>query len=301
MKYVMNTRNHIFTVFDSIEDLVDQAFCCHDPEQFATRCNPTIRYEGDFRQFCVKQADRLKGRERWVLGVRDRRTTLDLLENPPDWMVERAHECLDQIQTAIAKQHEGTAPRRKRLRGLEDGDTLMLERVMTRHPEPWERMHRPAVPHKIVRIMVNPVTSAGEDKLNLVYRGAAAVASAMQIEEQGGKAEIWAGNCVSDGTTAFGAANFSQLTLVKPANEPTTISRTLATVAHLGFFRCVMLNAFQNSAKTSAEGHAYGRCADISKPVLDHVKPDVMIDWKDTSLTAACAAVSRSIEAAEAA
>ena len=28
---------------------------------------------------------------------------------------------------------------------------------------------------------------------------------------------------------------------------------------------------------------------------------DVMIDWKDTSLTAACAAVSRSIEAAEAA
>ena len=302
MKYHLNTSDHIVTVFDSVDDLIDQAFCCHDPEQFATRCNPTNRM-ANRREFCVKQADRLKGsRADWALGIKDLQTATDLLNNPPDWMVDKAHECLDQIDTAVAKQHDSAAPRRKRLRGLEDGDTLMLERVMTRHPEPWERMDRPTVSHKVVRILVNCATSWKLDKESLVYRGAAAVASAMQIEQRGGKCEIWAAFCSDRCVSAYGVDNLDQLTLVKPVNEPTTISRTLATVAHLGFFRCVMLNAAQNSAQRSDYAdHNYGVPAKISKVVQTYVKPDVTIDYKDVSLTAACAAVSRSIEATDAA
>ena len=300
MKYHMNTPNRCVTVFDSVGDLIDQAFCCHDEEQFASRCNPIQTHDGDLREFCVKQANRLEHRHTWVMGVKNRKTTMDLFDNPPDWMIGKAHSCLDQIDTAVANQNEAAAPRRKRRLGLEDGDTLMLDRVMTRHPEPWERMERPDVSHKVVRILVNCATDWKQDKEILVYRGAAAVASAMQIEQRGGKCEIWATFCSSSCRYAYGVKNFDQITLVKPCNEPTTVTRTLATVAHLGFFRCVMLNASQNSAQSSPhEDHNYGIPARISGPVQTYVKPDVTIDYTDVTLTAACAAVSRSIEAAD--
>tara|TARA_R110000824_G_scaffold43722_1_gene127567 strand:- start:1172 stop:2101 length:930 start_codon:yes stop_codon:yes gene_type:complete len=301
MKFHNCSSTFIDVSVDSPEELLDLAFAHELPESRSFYA-PWFAKGWNFarmRKWCKKQAARLENRRDWTMDIVTRKDAEELLCNPPEWMVDRAHECLDKIESVVANMHLADIPRRRRLRNLEDGSSLMTERVLTRHPEPWEDMHRVSVTSKVVRIIVNMTTPWNMPKENLVYRGAAAVASAMEIERRGGKCEIYITTCCAGSSTrgGFGTDGLALTALIKPVDEPTTVSRTLATCAHIGFYRCVVLNSKQTIARSSTAEHSYGSPRAIWPNVLSRYQADVVIDHKDTTLTKACAAVERAVAA----
>tara|TARA_R100000458_G_scaffold58438_1_gene66478 strand:+ start:1036 stop:1968 length:933 start_codon:yes stop_codon:yes gene_type:complete len=302
MKYYTCNSRLIDVEVDSPEELFELAFAHETLLDNKVRhfYAPEFAKGWDFvkmRKHCKSMAaDMLRSGDQWLQGITSRSKAEDLLCNPPSWMVDRAHECLDKIEAAVANAHLADAPRRRRRRNLEDGDTIMMERAMLRHPEPWERTERVPTASKVVRIMVNQSTGANMDRNTLVYRGAAAVAAAMEIERRGGKCEIYATTCNTNTKSGFGCDRLSMTTLVKPVNEPTTISRTLAVCSHIGIYRAVVLNARQTVARSSCESHGYGLRENVYGHIRDRYQPDVIIDQGDVTLTRACGAVSRAIE-----
>jgi hypothetical protein len=301
MKYHTCTTSLIDVEVDGPEELFKLAAAHEFPaDEVRHLYAPRFAKGWDYvkmRSHCKAMAARMfDSGHGWLQGITDRSKADDVLRNPPSWMTERAHQCLDQIDQAVANMNLADVPRRRRRRNLEDGDTIMMERAMLRHPEPWERTERVPTASKIVRIMVNQSTGAGMNRETLVYRGAAAVAAAMEIERRGGKCEIYATTCNTNTNTGFGCKRLSMTTLVKPVNEPTTISRTLAVCAHIGIYRGVVLSARQTVARSSCNGHGYGSREDVYQHVKDRYQPDVIIDQGDTTLATACAAVTRAIE-----
>lgn len=283
MRYLQNTKTRIGVRFDSVEDMMQAT-------SFAeSHANPAATA----KQRWINMQD-LKDRDvdpDWTEGITDADSLANLFANPPEWLIEAGTKCLDTINAAVGSRLDAPIKRRRRI-GVEDGDSVNIDRFLVRSPEPWERMDSYRNTTPIVTITVDLVTSAGQSRESLLWRGAAAVGAAMQIERLGGQCEIIGINAVAK---VDGERRLIQEILIKPVHEKATLSSTLICTGHVGFYRYAVLNSFFACSVGRVAG-GMGQCMDTPISVLKDVGCDIHIGRNCTSASKAIAEANAAIE-----
>ena len=283
MRYLQNTETRIGVRFNSVVDMMQAT-------RFAeSHANPAATA----KQRWINMQD-LKDRDvdpDWTEGITDADSLANLFANPPEWLIEAGTKCLDTINAAVGSRLDAPIKRRRRI-GVEDGDSVNIDRFLVRSPEPWERMDAYRNTTPIVTITVDLVTSAGQSRESLLWRGAAAVGTAMQIERLGGQCEIIGINAVAK---VDGERRLIQDILIKPVHEKATLSSTLICTGHVGFYRYAVLNSFFACSVGRVE-RSMGQCMDTPISVLKDVGCDIHIGRNCTSASKAIAEANAAIE-----
>ena len=222
-----------------------------------------------------RRAEAAAGRDDYYEGISTEEVLAKNTANPPDWLINGGKRCLASINAAVGNRLQTPAKRRRRI-GVEDGDTVNIDRFLMRSPEPWERMeqHRNTTP--IIRITFDMVTSGGARKEDLLWRGAAAVASAMQIERLGGRCEIVGINVVTTPDKDYKMKKQIIRVMIKPAHVKAPLSSTLFASAHVGFYRFVVVQAINSLTRQGANG-GHGHCHNTTPQLLTELGSDIHI------------------------
>lgn len=277
MRYVKNTRKNIEIEFASVEEIMASAQYREDMRNpKAGTKNATMRdWKYNERRDTFPNVD-APSKYAGILSDED----LDnALTSPPQWLIDGGNRCLDEIEASIAPRIDAPGKRRRRI-GVEDGDTINVDRFLTRDPEPWERMERKRHTSPIVVITCDMGTNWKMQKHTLLWRGAAAVASAMAVERMGGRCEIWGVKSVTD--PGKGVKRLTTRVLVKRADESTSMSRTLTALGHVGFYRYVTLQACNTSLPVPACG-SYGAPTNVPRATLKDLQSDIHISRDATT------------------
>lgn len=136
-------------------------------------------------------------------------------------------------------------PRRKRVRNLEMGDELDLDRTVLRCPTPWDEIQRPPDSKKIVHLAVNFGIHCGGREEDTYWRGAALLALSDWIESQGVTTEIEVFNVARFPTVDMPAEDRLMCrTKVKRAGEPLIVDQVAMTACTITYFRGAHLMAY---------------------------------------------------------
>ncbi len=287
MRYCKNTKTQIDVRFDSVNDMMAAAnFADSHTNPLATAKQRSVNKDRFKERLADEKSD-------WMIGITDAKSLENLFAKPPQWLLDAGTECLDTINAAVGSRLDAPIKRRRRV-GVEDGDSVNIDRFLVRSPEPWERMesHRDTTP--IVTITVDLATSARQSREELLWRGAAAVATAMQIERLGGQCEILGINTINR-LDVDHKVNMTQVITIKPAHEKATLSSTLICTGHLGFFRYAVINTFFACSKQKVNS-VCGYPGNTSSALLQELGSDVHISRDCTTSSKAIAKANEMME-----
>ncbi len=120
------------------------------------------------------------------------------LNNPSQELLSAVDRMREHLMGEIAMP---ATPRRKIRRGLDDGDELDADRWLRRDPAAWEKTVREPTAKRNVTIGCNLSVSCSRKPHELLYRGAAALALADILTQQGYNVRILAFKVASDPTS----------------------------------------------------------------------------------------------------
>lgn len=211
-------------------------------------------------------------------SVASRRTTwsehtnakdvLAMLSAPPMEIVRVVEELRERIEAFIDVPTQAT---RKRRHGLDSGDELDPIAWVQRDPFGWSDSIRERKPKRVIRIAVNLSISAFRRQADLVYRGAAAVALADILSSLGHDVELVAFNHCS----RFSEQDMLGSVVLKASDQPMNISAVSIGLAHISYFRTVMLPALVRSSTKNVRSSLGQPC---SLPMEARRGFDVVVD-----------------------
>ena len=272
MKFHTLKPSYVDVEFASVDELIR----CSNLEDGYVNPKSSSKQAASRREVHLdRRSEAAGGRDDWYQDITTEEKLAKATANPPDWLIDGGKRCLASINAAIGSGLQTPAKRRRRI-GVEDGDTVNIDRYLMRSPEPWERMEQHRNTSPIIRITFDMVTSGGSDKEDLLWRGAAAVASAMQIERLGGRCEIVGINTVQTPDKDRKMKKQIIRVMIKPAHVKATLSSTLFASAHVGFYRFVVVQAI-NSLTLQGANSGHGHCINTPSDVLTEVGSDIHI------------------------
>lgn len=137
----------------------------------------------------------------------------------------------------------GHAPRRRRVRGLEDGDELNIDSVLRREPACWEAVRRPQSPALTATIVAQTGALASVSFAAAKWRGVAALVLAEQLALRGVAVRVlsvWASDhcIINDKATQV----YTEV-LVKDFDAPLNMTSMLTACGNINFSRSVLLHS----------------------------------------------------------
>ncbi len=182
-------------------------------------------------------ADCLSGESKWA----NHYTREKLVENvfsPPAHLIG----AIDKMREHLAGEVElPLKPRRKLRRGLDWGDTLDADRWLARDPSPWERIERKAEVRRLVRIGCNLAVSWKVKPLQLLYRGAAALALADHLTRKGCSVGVTLYKAVGEATSQV-KRGLVKCEIKRP-DMPMDLPALAFSMCEIAFFRCAVITA----------------------------------------------------------
>lgn len=235
---------------------------------------------------------------RWHGGVWSFTDWERVSKAPPAALVANVDACLAALDAVPLPMRE--APRRRNMRHLDEGDTLDAVRMVEdcNLDRAWSERRRSTVARPSLRIVLNGGINCNLDERSLAWRGAAALAIARRAEDCGADVEIivainWT-RCATDTMRDIVAS-----WCVKERGAYADRDTLTAYCCHFASFRwfawCLMA---QNMPGHRVCG-AWGRMERVAGCV-DHLKPDVIVDYGVTSRDTAIALMRQAMEIIEA-
>ncbi|MCK6470861.1 MAG: hypothetical protein L6R28_03865 [Planctomycetes bacterium] len=215
------------------------------------------------------QAQAFTGSNKWS-NFFTREKLLDQVFSPApelSLVVERMRERL------VGMLDLPTRPRRKVRRGLDCGDELNVDRWLARDPFAWERVEKSPEPRRTLTIGCNVSVHFAITPEQLLYRGAAAVALADYLTQQGCNVGI-ALFKVSDEPTNLVREGVVRCDLKAP-DMPLDLSAVTFSLCEIAFYRCAVVFA---GARRWPGNLAKGLGAPITLPPQDRASVDFLID-----------------------
>lgn len=164
-------------------------------------------------------------------------------------------------------------PRRKVRRGLDYGDELNVDRWLARDPYSWERVEKSPEPRRTLTIGCNVSVHYLVTPEQLLYRGAAAVALADYLTQQGCNVGITLFK-VSDEPTNLVRQGIVRCDLKAP-DMPLDLSAVTFALCEIAFYRCAIVFA---GARRWPGTLAKGLGAPVTLPAQDRAAVDFLID-----------------------
>jgi hypothetical protein len=211
--------------YGSIREIVEEALSDH------------AQTDGTRERLRALQERSLSGEDRWANHF-TRARLLEQISSPPAALTE----AIDAMRERLAGEVDlPTRPRRKIRRGQDWGETLDADRWLGRDPSPWERVERIQQERRLVQIGCNLSVHCKVKPAQLLYRGAAALALADFLTQQGCSVGVTlfktAGDVTSEVRTGVVRC------VVKRPDMPMDLSALAFSMCEIAFFRCALLVA----------------------------------------------------------
>jgi len=175
----------------------------------------------------------LSGKDPWASRY-TRERFLGELANPKQSLLD----AVDKMRAQLVESVElPSRPRRRIRHGQEFGEELDVDRWLSRDPYCWDRNVREQQPSRYVTIGCNLAVNASVKASQLLYRGAAALALADILTQQGVNVEIVCFDSVRRPTEVVqqGVIRY----VVKAGNMPLDIASVAFAMCEIAFFRVV--------------------------------------------------------------
>ena len=167
MKFHTLKPSYVDVEFASVDELIR----CSNLEDGYVNPKSSSKQAASRREVHLdRRSEAAGGRDDWYQDITTEEKLAKATANPPDWLIDGGKRCLASINAAIGSGLQTPAKRRRRI-GVEDGDTVNIDRYLMRSPEPWERMEQHRNTSPIIRITFDMVTSGGSDKEDLLWGG----------------------------------------------------------------------------------------------------------------------------------
>lgn len=172
-------------------------------------------------------------------------------------------------QLRDAKLPKPQSIKRTRRWSEEGGDEIDLDRLR-RGEAFWNDSHRENRPtsNATITIMANTSTPAYQDSMNVLWRGAAAVALTELIEQAGYRAEVWAMNYVASALTS--GKNLLSGVCLKRTGMPLNTSSLVNGFSGWNY-RTI---TFADYWLVGVPSMGYGQCRTMTKETAKLVTPD---------------------------
>lgn len=209
--------------YDSIREIVEEALSDH------------AQTDGNRELLRVVNTKHLTGEDKWAnYFTKDK--LLEQVHRPAEKLLKAIDDMREHLTAEVDMP---TKPRRKIRRGQDWGDTLDADRILARDPMPWERTDREPQDKRLVKIAVNLSVHCRQKPSEILYRGAATLALADFLTEQGCNVEIVAfmvaGN-VSDDVNV----GVSKI-VVKHPDMPMDVGALAFSLCEIAFYRLVVV------------------------------------------------------------
>lgn len=182
-------------------------------------------------------------------------------------------------------------PRRKLRRGLDCGDELDVDRWLVRDPNSWERMDRTTDAKRTVTVGCNISVHHLCGPEDLLYRGAAAVALADRLTQQGCNVGIVLFKVSLEPSTRVDRGVLR--CQLKASDMPLDLPAIAFALCEIAFYRCVVVVA---GARRWPGTLAKGLGAPVLLPEADRRSVDFLIDSDVRSESAAVSWLNRQLE-----
>jgi hypothetical protein len=180
-------------------------------------------------------------------------------------LAEPWREGLDEVQWMLFELRKVALPpvicQKRRPRFADEGDDVDHDRLRSGQ-EYWRTMRRESArgPQTIC-LVANMTTPASRDSMDVLWRGAVAIALADLLEEQGHRVELWACHRTRRGYRS-GADNF-QAVCLKRTEEPVDIS-TLTNAVSGWCYRTLWFQDMESEIRSKTTS-GLGHCLTISE------------------------------------
>lgn len=167
------------------------------------------------------------------------KSILQALQEAPKDLVEEVMRVKDDLDRDIPVP----AQKRRQIRHKqEEGDELDPDSWRMGRTDGWSSVRRESTPKRVIRIGVNVAILGSGEQADVIHRGAAAVALADLLTEQGYSVELMAVSCsrnVANETDAI----FIMSVPVKHSDMPMDVGAVTFALSDIAFFRAIMLRA----------------------------------------------------------
>jgi len=171
-------------------------------------------------------------------------------------------DAVDSMRRSLTESVVLTSPARNRRRGVNTGDEINVDRFLSRQPECWDRIERAPKPKRVVSIAINGITPGNFESRHLCPRGAAVIALADYLTEQGYSVGITLFAC-SRGLCQRAQRDISIVNIaVKHPDHPMDINSIVAPVCDAGINRLVALKALALAARSTLDD-GLGACQSL--------------------------------------
>ena len=164
--------------------------------------------------------------------------------------------------------------KKRRMEFSDEGDEVDYDKMMSGNPEFFKTCVREESDGPTtVTIVIDTTTPANRQSEDILWRGAAAIALTILLEDRGYTVELW---CVN-GSKLWGGKNTGVMTAfcLKKTSDPLDYSTLVNTVSGW-FYRSVTFTLLETMAKHAGErtAYGYGTCHNPDQTDLDKFNDD---------------------------
>ena len=218
----------------------------------------------------------------WGGGACSPQLWREVLLSPPKALQDRittAYNALDTIPTPFRD-----LPRRKSVRGLDEGDTLDAITLIEDHGDgrAWAESRAAVRKRPALRVCLNIGLNCNLNAEAMAWRGACAMAIARKAEDAGADVELLAAFAIQ--STAV--ENDTMLCVAWPLKaQGQHADRDLLTAytCHLSAFRYFAWSLLAQHVVGDRVASGWGRAGDLSGSLRKHLAADIVVDYNVTS------------------
>lgn len=214
------------TIFDSVCDAMDTV---HGTKN--ATCNDNQHWITDWRY-----------ESKWM-DNKTQSEIVKLTDTPQTSTIQQINKLRESIESNEPTFSQ-PALRRKRRRGLDNGDEIDIDRAITGDMFCWEQMQRTLTPHKTISIMCNVSVSCDKQRHHLLPRGAALCALAEWLSTRNYNCEILCGVHTSNIYARGKNATWAIVTRLKKPEMPLDVQSIATALCEIGFVRGVFVKHY---------------------------------------------------------
>lgn len=223
----------------------------------------------------------------------------EVLLSPPKALKDRitaAYNALDTIPTPFRD-----LPRRKSVRGLDEGDTLDAITLIEDHGDgrAWAESRAAVRKRPSLRVCLNIGLNCNLTAEAMAWRGACAMAIARKAEDAGADVELLAAFAIQ-GTACENETMLCVAWPLKPQGQHADRDLLTAYTCHLSAFRYFAWALLAQHVVGDRVAGGWGRAGDLSGTLRTHLAADIVVDYGVTSQERAMSCMqtaARTIEA----
>ena len=223
-------------------------------------------------------ADHPKGERSWHGGVKDADDWDAVVRDPGDKLRSRVEACmaqLDALPSPFTPQ-----PRRRNVRGLDEGDHLDVLRMQAdlNWDRAWSERKRRNALRPSLRVLLNGGINCSLGQDAIAWRGAVALAIARRAEDAGATVEVLLANNWEGGASDNPERAVVSSWPIKSMGEFADRDLLTAYCCHLGSFRWFAWVLSAQNLQGDRVDYAWGRMGRMQEAAR-HLNADILIDY----------------------